>query len=362
MKILHLIKRFDFGGAETHVCELVNELVQLGNEVWLISGKGRQWNRLLPGVICNSVTFSEWNTLFLLYKIVKLIRQEQIDVIHAHQRFTILLATVAGLLTKTPVVVTVHGSTIHDLRTGFVKRNITRLIVISENSYSIQKHRPVFSKKLHMIPNGFVIPVAECSGNRQYPHFNLFYVSRMDYLHAYLLLKIITKVWPHLVEKHPGSSLHIVGDGKGLKKITEVLSDSSYHKWRNSVVCERYAADVSPHYRKADLVLGVGRVVGESLSYGVPVLSINYNHHGPILTRDNFEEICFSNFVAINSPPPNPEELLQNLEEFWARSAYYKQEAIHLQKVIAQRFNIRNIVQKTEDLYRDTCCQDGYKK
>ena len=32
---------------------------------------------------------------------------------------------------------------------------------------------------------------------------------------------------------------------------------------------------------KADLVMGVGRVAGESLSHGVPTLSIKYNHLGP---------------------------------------------------------------------------------
>jgi glycosyltransferase involved in cell wall biosynthesis len=355
MKILLLIKRFDFGGAENHVCELANELVQSGHDVWLLSGKGRQSNRLHSDVVSCSVTFSEWNTISLLIKIVRLIIHENISVIHAHQRFTIFLATVAGLLTKTPAVATVHGSTYHDLRTSFVRKNITRLIVISENSYTIQLQHPELCKKLYLIPNGFIIPQYDFLAKRQYSPLNLYYVSRLDNRHACLLLKIITGVWPYLVEKHPGSSLHIVGDGKGLKKIKEVISCPSYHKWRFSVVCERYAEDVSPYYQKADLVLGVGRVAGESLSHGVPTLSIKYNHLGPIITRDNFEEICFSNFVAIKAPPPQPEKLLHRIEEFMSRSAYYRQEASLLQKIIEQRFNIRNIVQKTEELYRDAC-------
>jgi glycosyltransferase involved in cell wall biosynthesis len=358
MKILLLIRHFDFGGAENHVCELANELVLSGHEVWLLSGKGRQRKRLLPGVISYPVNFSGLQPLSLLFQIVRLIRNEGITVIHAHQRFTIFLATVAGRITKTPVIATVHGSTFHDLRTGFVRRNITKLIVISENSYTIQLQRPDLCKKLFLIPNGFIIPANHLLINRQYPAFQFYYVSRLDNRHASLLVKIITKVWPQLLGKYPGTTLHIVGDGKGFKKITEVLSAPSNKKWSFSIFCESYAEDVSKHYQKADLVLGVGRVVGESLSHGVPALSIKYNHLGPIVTCENFEDICYSNFVAINAPPPNPEGLLQNLEDFLARPAYYKQEAVYLQKVIAQRFNIRDIVQKTEELYRDACCDE----
>ncbi len=353
MKILLLIKHFDFGGAENPVCDLANELVCSGHKVWLLSGKGRQNNRLQPGVVNDSVTFSELNMLPILFEIAKLIRQEQIEVIHAHQRFTIFLATLAGLLTKTPVIATVHGSIYHDLRSGFVRKKITGLIVCNENVYNIREQIPVLSRKLHLIPNGFVIPPSECLKTNEDHHFNFYYISRLDNRHACLIINIITKVWPQLIEKHPSSTFHIVGDGQGLKKIKKVLALPCHNKWSRSVVCDEYSDNVALHYQKADLVMGVGRVACESLIYGVPTLSIKHNHLGPIITRDNFEEICFSNFVAIKAPPIQPERLLNILEDFIFRFVYYKKEAGHLQKIATQRFNIQDIVLKTVEVYRN---------
>lgn len=42
MRILLVLKRFDFGGAENHVCDLANTLCELKHEVFLVTAKGRQ--------------------------------------------------------------------------------------------------------------------------------------------------------------------------------------------------------------------------------------------------------------------------------------------------------------------------------
>lgn len=180
------------------------------------------------------------------------------------------------------------------------------------------------------------------------PDFNLYYISRLDKRHGKLLLKIIKITWPVFVEKYPGSSLHIVGEGDGLKRVCRAASK----KHSNSVVFEGYAQDVSPHYKNADLVMGVGRVVIESLSYGIPVLAIKYNHLGPIITRNNFDEIGHSNFVAVNAPPPQTDVLLSTLNDFMNHRNYYWQEAVHLKKMIADRYDIRDTVKKTLSLYK----------
>lgn len=120
----------------------------------------------------------------------------------------------------------------------------------------------------------------------------------------------------------------------------------------SSVICERYAQEVSPHFKNADLVIGVGRVVIESLSHGVPSLSVKYNHLGPIITRDNFEDIALSNFVAVNYPPLDAVVLLNSLEDFIDRKEYYYREVAHLQSLVASRYNIRDTVKTTVELYR----------
>jgi len=355
MNILLLIKRFDYGGAENHVCELANELVLSGHKVWLISSKGRQKNRLNPGVRTRTVFFYEWNIISLLFRVLHLLNKEHIEVIHAHQRFPILLACFVALFLNIPVVATVHGRTKHDLRSNFVRRRVAKVIVVNQNNYNFQIRFQFFANKLHFIPNGLIVSSLEeneVTLKTNNSGLNLYYICRLDDRHGKVLLKIIKKVWPAIVKKHPGSTLHIVGEGSGLKKVVQTISNKSNFEISSSVVFERYAQEVSHHYKNADLVMGVGRVVLESLSHGVPSLSVKYNHLGPIITRENLEEISYSNFVAINYPPLDSEVLLNSLEDFIARKEYYKQETAHLQQLVASRYNIRDTVKTTVELYR----------
>ncbi|MDD4639183.1 MAG: glycosyltransferase, partial [Bacteroidales bacterium] len=116
MRILLLVKNFDYGGAENHVRDLANELVRSGHQVWLMSGKGRQSGKLDKRVTQLDGRFYEWNFILLLIKLFLLVRRESIEVIHAHQRLPILMAALTGNLCNVPTVATVHGDSRHDLR------------------------------------------------------------------------------------------------------------------------------------------------------------------------------------------------------------------------------------------------------
>jgi glycosyltransferase involved in cell wall biosynthesis len=353
MKILLLVKNFDFGGAENHVCELANALVENGQQVWLFSGSGRQLKRLSPKVVCLQAKITDWNMLPLLFRLLLLIRKEQIQLLHAHQRLPIWLATLAGFFTGTKVAGTVHGTASHDIRSGFVKRNLDGIIVISRNSYDIHSRNPKLRNKLYFLPNFFKIPVNLESNKTDSTAFNLFYVSRQDQRHANLLTDIILNVWPRFLMKHPGSTFYLVGDGCGSEKIGRILGNNHAPPWVDSIVCEGYVEEVASCLAKAHLVMGVGRVVGESLGLGIPALSIKWNHLGPIVRRENFEELSYANFVSLEAPPPDPERLLSILDEFMDHAAYYQEEANFLRNTVAQKFDIREGIHQTLAVYNE---------
>lgn len=355
MKILLLIKHFDFGGAENHVCELANELVQNGEEVWLMAGEGRQTKRLSHRVIYLPAIFTERNLILLFFRLIILVRKEKIQLIHAHQRLPIWLATVVGLCTKAKVAGTVHGTALHDIRSSFVKRHLSGIIVISKNSYSIHKGNPKIKDKVYYLPNCFKIPSPLPLTSPPLPPFRLYYISRQDQRHTNLLVHIITEVWPRLLLKHPEATFHLVGDGCGCDKIDRLLNSREGQPWIESIICEGYVGEITSVLEKAHLIMGVGRVVGESLAHGVPALSIKWNHLGPLLTRRNFEVLSYSNFVSLNSPRPEADQLLLLLEEFINRSAFYQQEAKFLQKLVNERFNINVGIIKTLDIYNTIC-------
>jgi len=353
MRVLLLIKRFQYGGAENHVCELANALADAGHSVWLLSMTGKQQLRLRPAVQHIAVNFSDLKIPFHLYGLIKLIKAEKIEVIHAHQRLPILLGTIAAKWMKIPIVATIHGSVLTDLRSDYARRNIDKAIAVRESCVSCIAHFLRSQKKVVLIPNG-VQMYATCVDRFVDPEsFSLYYISRMDRHHTRLLTMILTEVWPRLLQKYPRSHLHVVGDGGCLPCITKIIGQPNFSFLRRSVHFEGYAREVGDHYPDADLVMGVGRVAIESLVNGVPLLSVKHNHLGPIVTARNLKRMQYANFVDLEASAPDAQTLLARLNSFLEHRIFYENEAKVLQRIVSQEYNLSNVAERIVAVYRE---------
>ncbi len=99
------------GGAETHVTDLVKGLVQRGHTVYLAVHANR--SPQLAGIVkeqfvLNFRSKNPLNYLGLTQQVAGIVRQYNIDVIHAHQRTSGYAAAYINYLTKVPFLVTVH--------------------------------------------------------------------------------------------------------------------------------------------------------------------------------------------------------------------------------------------------------------
>ena len=353
MKVLLLIKRFQYGGAENHVCELANALAELGHSVWLLSGNGAQRCRLHAKVKYQTIHFSDLKIPLHLIRLLRLIKAEKIEVIHAHQRLPVLLGTLAARWMKIPVVATIHGSALTDLRSNYVRKNIDKVIAIRQSSVDCLEKHMATAHKIELIYNGILPPVACLDRYVDPESFSVYYISRLDKRHAGLLTFILTEVWPEVVRKYPRSHLHIVGEGVGMKAIRESLEKYRCRNLQSSVHMEGYSREVAEYYPDADLVLGVGRVAIESLVHGVPVLSVKHNHLGPIITQANLRRMQFANFVDLDAPPPDKERLLYKLFDFLEHRKSYENEAKFLQGTVCQEYNIIVITKKVARVYEE---------
>ena len=96
MKILMLTDSMDMGGAETHVRELALAIVEKGHRVLLVSGGGRLADALAAhGVRTVTLPLSSRSPLAVrscYRQLLRLVRRERPNLIHAHARFPALLA------------------------------------------------------------------------------------------------------------------------------------------------------------------------------------------------------------------------------------------------------------------------------
>ena len=122
MKILLVTTHLNYGGISSYCFSLAKSLVSKGHKVFIASSPGdllvcfELYN--IEYIDIPIMTKSEVSPRVLMsaIKLAKFIKDEEIDIIHAHTRVTQITAHYLSSFTKVPFVTTCHG---------FFKRNFS---------------------------------------------------------------------------------------------------------------------------------------------------------------------------------------------------------------------------------------------
>ena len=75
MRILHLVRIFGFGGAENHVRDLANVLDEMGHEVFIMAGSGKQNNLLNKGVKFINIRMNDFLAPFQILFVARYVKE-----------------------------------------------------------------------------------------------------------------------------------------------------------------------------------------------------------------------------------------------------------------------------------------------
>ena len=115
MNILQLSTHLDIGGIGSYVVRTAGCLARKGHKVVVVSSGGSMAGELsgqgITHIKLNIRTKSELSPklLFVLPRLLSIIRENNIQVIHAHTRVTQVLGCIASRLSGIPYVATCHG-------------------------------------------------------------------------------------------------------------------------------------------------------------------------------------------------------------------------------------------------------------
>ncbi len=113
MKIVQVLPELNEGGVERGTVELNREFVKLGLESIVISNGGKQAERIdFDGgkhIKFDVASKNPFTTLWRVYKLRKLLKELNPDVIHARSRVPAWLVYIANKTLHIPFVTTVHG-------------------------------------------------------------------------------------------------------------------------------------------------------------------------------------------------------------------------------------------------------------
>lgn len=177
MRILYVITKSNWGGAQKHVYDLATGMKERGHEVWVaLGGNGTLKKRLEDsGIYTFSISrlgrdVSVANDTASFRSIFSIIKNKRPDILHLHSPKASGLGALAGrLLRVRSIISTVHGWTFNENRPIHERLSIAFVswmtmilchttIVLSEREYSQASYFPWVKDKLKLIPPGVKSP------------------------------------------------------------------------------------------------------------------------------------------------------------------------------------------------------------
>ena len=258
-KILMTLMRLEIGGAETHVLELSLELARRGFQVVVASGGGVYEKYLEKAGIRHYTvpmyTKSPQKVLRSVCLLKKIIRDEQIDIVHAHGRIPAFLCGLLHPFMHFTFVTTAHWVFRTDKGLKYISNWGEKVMAVSEDikTYLIQNYG-TDPKNIYVTINGIdterFSPKADFSAALQ--EFSLpkdsqkiVYISRMDEDRA-LVAFHLAEIAPAIEKAHPGTDIVIVGGGNVFDKLQQLTEQINHQVGRRMITLTGARTDIDP--------------------------------------------------------------------------------------------------------------------
>ncbi|MFH2138896.1 MAG: glycosyltransferase family 4 protein [Candidatus Omnitrophota bacterium] len=354
MKVLILTTHLNYGGISSYCVSLSNTLAQKGHTVFIASASGEMSVQLshenISQVAIPIRTKSELSPrVFLsIFKLVRLIRQQKIDIIHAHTRVTQIVAYYLSKITKVPFTTTCHG---------FFKRNIGRqiqpawgdkVIAISD---AVKKHLMidfyVNEKQIALIPNGIDISrfrVTQKRNDKNIPARTVGIVARLSPVkgHMYLI-----EAMARVIKEFPDGRLLVFGDGNikyKLIKQAEELKIAEKVFFLPSVSNTAEVLQEIDIFAMPSLQEGLGLAILEAQACGIPVIGSNVGGIPTVIKHD---------LSGLLVQPKEPMSLAGAIMRLMESKELAIRLGMHARDEVVRNFNLETMVVKIEEMYKE---------
>ncbi|MDP3962651.1 MAG: glycosyltransferase family 4 protein [bacterium] len=374
MKILYIITKSNWGGAQKHVFDLAVHSKKIGHEaVVALGGEGLLRDRLREAGVTTRPIGSlarDMNVLkdgASLADIIKVIRDVRPDILHLHSPKAAGLGSLAARILKVKkIIYTVHGWTFNEDRPWYQKTAIyffswltmffcTHVIVLSEKELDQARPFPYVSKKLHLIPLG-ISPTTFFGTSSA----RLFLQSVIaESLEKRIVVGTIAELHPNkgliyaisaiekLVNYFPSIIFFIIGEGDQRKYLENLIKEKSLEK---HIVLAGYVKDA------AEYLKGFSIFILPSVKEGLPYCVIEAGYAGlPVIatTVGGIPEIIDDMKSGILIQPKKSEEIAHALEFLLNHKNVQKEYGSALRQKVTEKFSLETMLDSTMKIYSE---------
>ena len=358
MNILMALSQREITGAEVYAATLTEQLMKRGHKVVIVSDTLTvKSDALFIPLAFNERSladrFSHVRTL------CRIIKEHDIQVVHAHSRASAWSCAIACKLCRIPLITTTHGRQPVHLSRKINKSFGVKSICVCENirtqicndlgyaqNNTILLRNPVDATAFNFTPKSTSKHEGDNalkSNNQDGKHEILVaLVGRLSGPKGDVAYEVLSKLSEH---KH--IQVQIIGS----KFIPE-----RFNKFENleNVHFLGYRTDVPELMKKADVIIGAGRVGIEAMLTGRPLIAVGEAIYEGLVTKANIGAVLSSNFGDINSINETHLDFSTLKDDVEAAVKLTSDELADLKDIIKHEFDMERIVNTVEQLYSRT--------
>jgi glycosyltransferase involved in cell wall biosynthesis len=364
LTIAQLLPSLDIGGLERLAVDLARQQVAGGHRALLYCTKHK--GQLAPeaeasGAEIHAFGKTDGPSFSLATRLAQKLREDRVDVVHAHNALVLHYGVAAARLAGVPVVVnTRHGGNMNwDPKCERIWRLATRwtdgVVFVSEGvrEFYVTKDR-LSRHNTHVIYNGIDLEkfrVRPAFPLAHLPRFRFGAVGRLVPAKDHVsLIRAFARIAPAL----PGSEVHLLGEGPCRPLIEQTARELGI---ADRVILHGASRDVPGFLSSLDVFVlpsrdeGLPISVMEAMAAGLPVISTRLPGMLELAPEEKIAGYC---------PPSNPEALADLMLRTALRRDLPALGAAAL--AWSQRFGIRESWQRYQTLFEEALTRKGVRR
>ncbi|WP_202710516.1 glycosyltransferase [Sporosalibacterium faouarense] len=325
MNILLVAMGLDIGGAETHVVSLAKELKNIGHNPVVISSGGVYVDELLDKNIPHYDAPLDQKDIKSIIKSLtmmkKAIKDEKIQIIHAHGRIPALIGKIISILNRLPFMTSAHAKFVHGGLYKYMSFWGEEVISVSEDIKNhLMDNFGVDEEKITIITNGIDTDKFSFSENVStlYKDIGLkenskkiVYISRIEGNLA-TLLELVIEVGQDLYKDNKDIELIIAGSGDDFERIQKLVNEVNSRFDKPFMYLLGKRTDIADIMSLGDVAICVSRTALESMACKRPVILAGGEGYMGLLNKDNIELAISNNFTGRTVENNITKESLEN--------------------------------------------------